>query len=85
MECNLYELISKKNVSITEMKAKEYFYQICKGMEYMHRLVSLLATNDSKSNNHFFPSNSKGIFHRDIKPEVRFTGSNLGLGIRAKL
>ncbi|KAI8924303.1 kinase-like domain-containing protein [Entophlyctis helioformis] len=36
MDCNLYELISRKNVIITETKAKNYFYQICKGLEYMH-------------------------------------------------
>ncbi|KAI8912837.1 kinase-like domain-containing protein [Gorgonomyces haynaldii] len=36
MDCNLYELISKKGVVITEQKAKHYFYQIMKGVEYMH-------------------------------------------------
>ncbi|KAL2920192.1 hypothetical protein HK105_200259 [Polyrhizophydium stewartii] len=36
MDCNLYELISRKNVIITETKAKNYFYQICRGLEYMH-------------------------------------------------
>eukprot|EP00842_Homolaphlyctis_polyrhiza_P004552 jgi/Hompol1/5098/HPOL_001897-RA len=37
MDCNLYELISRKNIIITETKAKNYFFQICKGLEYMHR------------------------------------------------
>ncbi|KAJ3124813.1 hypothetical protein HK098_000853 [Nowakowskiella sp. JEL0407] len=36
MECNLYELISKKNTTISESKAKMYFWQICKAVEYMH-------------------------------------------------
>lgn len=50
MECNLYELISRRNQNIPESKAKMYLYQISKGMEFIH---------------------AKGIFHRDIKPEVR--------------
>jgi serine/threonine protein kinase len=37
MDCNLYELISKKNSIMTEQKAKNYFFQICKGLDYMHR------------------------------------------------
>jgi serine/threonine protein kinase len=49
MECNLYELLSRKAMNITEDKAKNLFYQIMKALEYTH---------------------SKGIFHRDIKPEV---------------
>ncbi|KAI8841764.1 kinase-like domain-containing protein, partial [Chytridium lagenaria] len=36
MDCNLYELISKKHAPITEMKGKVYMHQICKGLEYMH-------------------------------------------------
>ncbi|KAJ3101734.1 hypothetical protein HDU97_001084 [Phlyctochytrium planicorne] len=36
MDCNLYELISKKHAPITESKAKVYMHQICKGLEYMH-------------------------------------------------
>ncbi|KAI8802582.1 kinase-like domain-containing protein [Cladochytrium replicatum] len=36
MDCNLYELISKKHTVISETKAKVYFWQICKGLEYMH-------------------------------------------------
>ncbi|KAI8896023.1 kinase-like domain-containing protein [Globomyces pollinis-pini] len=36
MDCNLYELISKKNTVMTEQKAKNYFFQICKGLDYMH-------------------------------------------------
>ncbi|KAJ3318428.1 Aldehyde dehydrogenase [Boothiomyces sp. JEL0866] len=55
MDCNLYELISRKNTVMTENRAKNYFYQICKGIDYMHRLVLFDV--------------SKGIFHRDIKPE----------------
>jgi serine/threonine protein kinase len=37
MESNLYELICKKTTVMTEQKAKNYFFQICKGMDYMHR------------------------------------------------
>ncbi|KAJ3215483.1 hypothetical protein HDU67_000341 [Dinochytrium kinnereticum] len=36
MDCNLYELISKKHSPITEVKSKVYMHQICKGLEYMH-------------------------------------------------
>ncbi|KAJ3291687.1 hypothetical protein HK104_005877, partial [Borealophlyctis nickersoniae] len=36
MDCNLYELVSRKHASITEAKAKAYFHQICKALEYMH-------------------------------------------------
>ncbi|KAI9353409.1 kinase-like domain-containing protein [Zopfochytrium polystomum] len=36
MDCNLYELISKKQVNITEQRAKGYMLQICRGLEYMH-------------------------------------------------
>lgn len=55
MDCNLYELISRKGSVISEPKAKHYFYQIMKGVEYMHRFYG--------------HNSSKGIFHRDIKPE----------------
>ena len=37
MDCNLYELISKKNQFIPEPRAKNLFFQIYKAMEYMHR------------------------------------------------
>ncbi|KAJ3075101.1 hypothetical protein HDU98_009169 [Podochytrium sp. JEL0797] len=36
MDCNLYELISRKNLFMTESKAKMYMHQICKGLEYIH-------------------------------------------------
>ncbi|KAJ3247094.1 hypothetical protein HDU77_008716, partial [Chytriomyces hyalinus] len=36
MDCNLYELISRKNLLMTESKAKMYMHQICKGLEYIH-------------------------------------------------
>ncbi|KAL5038397.1 hypothetical protein RTP6_005711 [Batrachochytrium dendrobatidis] len=36
MDCNLYELFLRKNVVIGESKAKNYFFQICTGLEYMH-------------------------------------------------
>lgn len=36
MDCNLYELISKKSTVMTEARARNYFLQICKGMDYMH-------------------------------------------------
>lgn len=36
MDCNLYELISRKGMVISEAKAKHYFFQIMKGVEYMH-------------------------------------------------
>ncbi|KAJ3303647.1 hypothetical protein HDV03_003621 [Kappamyces sp. JEL0829] len=36
MDCNLYELISRKSTVMTESKAKNYFFQICKGLDYMH-------------------------------------------------
>ena len=39
MDMNLYEMISKKTTVMTEAKAKNYFYQICKGLEYMHRYL----------------------------------------------
>ncbi|KAJ3211016.1 hypothetical protein HK099_008128 [Clydaea vesicula] len=36
MDCNLYELISKKSPSVTEEKAKLYMWHICKALEYIH-------------------------------------------------
>ncbi|ORZ41060.1 kinase-like domain-containing protein [Catenaria anguillulae PL171] len=36
MDCNLYDLISKKSFPITEAKVKTWFYQICKGLEFIH-------------------------------------------------
>ncbi|KAJ3329296.1 hypothetical protein HDU76_008198 [Blyttiomyces sp. JEL0837] len=36
MDCNLYELICKKQTTITETRSKYYMHQICKGLEYMH-------------------------------------------------
>ncbi|KAL3899733.1 MAG: hypothetical protein SGCHY_001828 [Lobulomycetales sp.] len=36
MDCNLYELISKKSQIVTEEKAKSLFWQICKAMEFFH-------------------------------------------------
>lgn len=53
MECNLYELLSRKTMIITEDIAKNLFYQIMKALEFTH---------------------AKGIFHRDIKPEVNSRG-----------
>lgn len=61
MDCNLYELISKKSQIVTEEKAKSLFWQICKAMEFFH---------------------GKGIFHRDIKPEVRVFVSLLNIACR---
>ncbi|KAJ3189645.1 hypothetical protein HK101_008822, partial [Irineochytrium annulatum] len=36
MDCNLYELISKKHTVLTEAKSKAYMHQICKGLEFIH-------------------------------------------------
>ncbi|KAI9152488.1 hypothetical protein H9P43_009279 [Blastocladiella emersonii ATCC 22665] len=36
MDCNLYDLISKKGAAITEPKVKLWFFQICKGLEFLH-------------------------------------------------
>ncbi|KAJ3376852.1 hypothetical protein HDU92_008933 [Lobulomyces angularis] len=36
MDCNLYELISKKSPIVTEEKAKVYMWHICKALEYIH-------------------------------------------------
>ncbi|KAI9204770.1 kinase-like domain-containing protein [Polychytrium aggregatum] len=36
MECNLYELISRKNSTISEAKAKCFMHQLCTAVEYMH-------------------------------------------------
>jgi serine/threonine protein kinase len=36
MDCNLYDLISKKTTLITESKVKLWFFQVCKGLEYLH-------------------------------------------------
>lgn len=37
MECNLYELLSRENFTISEPMAKEYTFQICTALEYIHR------------------------------------------------
>ena len=55
MDCNLYELISRKSWPISEQKSRQLFVQIAIAIEYMHRFVNRLI--------------SKNIFHRDIKPE----------------
>ncbi|KAL7751761.1 hypothetical protein RI367_002760 [Sorochytrium milnesiophthora] len=36
MDCNLYDLISKQSTVITEASVKLWFYQTCKGLEYLH-------------------------------------------------
>lgn len=36
MDCNLYEMISKKAPNVSEEKAKSFFWQICKALEYIH-------------------------------------------------
>ncbi|KAJ3361805.1 hypothetical protein GGF32_006980 [Allomyces javanicus] len=36
MDCNLYDLVAKKTTVITEAKIKLWFFQICKGLEFLH-------------------------------------------------
>ncbi|KNE60904.1 CMGC/RCK protein kinase [Allomyces macrogynus ATCC 38327] len=36
MDCNLYDLVAKKTTAITEAKIKLWFFQICKGLEFLH-------------------------------------------------
>ncbi|KAJ1507482.1 hypothetical protein HMI55_000759 [Coelomomyces lativittatus] len=36
MESNLYDLISRNGTIITEAKVRIWFFQVCKGLEYIH-------------------------------------------------